>query len=128
MPWGRVSCIDKTACFLVNCASLPSSLDGIRNQKGSKWSCPLELVIRTLPAKSDKAQFGTQGLSQSEAFPPLSPYHSDADSERDVTLHIKVSAPIRSGHLVIRHGPRHFVAPCSKAGAFSRLLFQAVVD
>ena len=29
-----MSCIDKTTCFLVNCTSLPSSLDGIRNCKG----------------------------------------------------------------------------------------------
>ena len=28
-----MSCINKTACFSVNCASLPSSLDGIRNNK-----------------------------------------------------------------------------------------------
>ena len=69
-----------------------------------------------------------QGLSQSEAFPPLSPYRSDVDGERDVTLHIKVSVPIRSGHLVTRHSPRHFMALCSEAGALSRLLFQAVVD
>ena len=28
-----MSCINKTACFSVNCTSLPSSLDGIRNRK-----------------------------------------------------------------------------------------------
>ena len=37
----------------------PSSLDGIRNQKGSKWSCPLELINQTPTSKSDMAQFGT---------------------------------------------------------------------
>ena len=66
--------------------------------------------------------------SQSEAFPPLSPHRSDIDSKCDITLHIKVSVPIRSGHLVTRRSPRHFVALCSEAGAVSRLLFQAIVD
>ena len=37
----------------------PSSLDGIRNRKGSKWSRPSELINRTAPSKSDTAQFGT---------------------------------------------------------------------
>ena len=59
---------------------------------------------------------------------PLSLHRSDVDGERDVTLHIKVSAPVRSGHLVTRHSPRHFVTLCSEAGALSWLLFQAVVD
>ena len=74
------------------------------------------------------AQFGAQSLSQSEAFPPLSPECSDVDSKRDITLHIKVSASIHSGHLATRRSPRHFVALCSEAGALSQLLFQAVVD
>ena len=103
-------------------------MDGVRNQKGSKQPHLLELDNRTPPPKSDKAQFDTEGLSQSEAFPPLSPHRSDVDGKRDITLHIKVSAPIRSGHLVTCHSPRHSVALCSEAGALSRLLFQAVVD
>ena len=106
----------------------PSSMDGVRNRKGSKRPHPSELDNRTPPAKSDTAQFGTLGLSQSEAFPPLSLHRSDVDSERDVTLHIKVSAPVHSGHLVTHRSPRHFVALCSEAGALSQLLFQAVVD
>ena len=36
----------------------PSSLDGIRNRKGSKWSRLSELINQTLPSKSDTAQFG----------------------------------------------------------------------
>ena len=103
-------------------------MDGVRNQKGSKWPRPSELNNQTPPAKLDKAQFGTEGLSQSEAFLPLSPHHSDIDGKHDITLHIKVSAPVCSGHLVTRRSPRHSVALCSEAGALSRLLFQAVVD
>ena len=128
MPWGRVLCIDKTTCFLVNCTSLPSSLDGIRNRNHSKRPRPSELNNQTPPTKLDRVQFGAYGLSQSEAFPPLSPYCSDIDGECDITLHIKVSAPIHSGHLVTCRSPRHFVALCSEAGALNRLLFQAVVD
>ena len=108
--------------------TFPSSMDGVRNRNCSKWPRPSELDKRTPPTKLDRAQFGMQGLSQSEAFPPLSPHHSDIDGERDVTLHIKVSVPIRSRHLVTRRSSRHFVALCSEAGAVSWLLFQAVVD
>ena len=77
---------------------------------------------------TNRAQFGTSGLSQSEAFPPLSPLHSDVDGECDITLDIKVSASVCSGHLVTRRSPRHFVTLCSEVGAGNRLLFQAVVD
>ena len=117
-------------CLLLSQLRLtfPSSMDGVRNQNCSKWPHLSELDNRTPPTKSDRAQFGMQGLSQSEAFLPLSPHCSDVDGERDITLHIKVSAPICSGHLVTHHSPRHFVALCSEAGAVGRLLFQAVVD
>ena len=108
--------------------TFPSSMDGVRNRNCSKRPRPLELDNRTPPTKSDRAQFGTEGLSQSEAFPPLSSHCSDIDGKHDITLHIKVSAPICSGHLVTHHSPRHFVVLCSEAGAVSRLLFQAVVD
>ena len=37
----------------------PCSLDGIRNQKGSKRPHPSELINRTPPSKLDMAQFGT---------------------------------------------------------------------
>ena len=76
----------------------------------------------------DRAQFGVKGLNQSEAFPPLSLFRSDVDDERDITLHIKVSASVRSGHLVTRRSPRHFMTLGSEARAVSQLLFQAVVD
>ena len=59
MPWGRVSCISKTACFLVNCASLfPSSMDGVRSRNHSKLPHPSELDNQTPPAMSNRAQFG----------------------------------------------------------------------
>ena len=108
--------------------TFPSSMDGVRNRNHSKRPHRSELDNQTPPTKSDRAQFGTQGLSQSEAFPSLSPHHSDVDGECDVTLHIKVSAPVRLGYLVTRCSPGHFMALCSEAGAVSRLLFQAVVD
>ena len=68
------------------------------------------------------------GLSQSEAFPPLSPLRSDVDGEHNITLRIKMSASVHSGHLVTRRSPSHFVTLCSEVGAGNRLLFQAVVD
>ena len=108
--------------------TFPSSMDGVRNQNRLKQPRPSELDNRTPPTKSDRAQFGMQGLSQSEAFLPLSPHCSDVDGECDITLHIKVSVPIRLGHLVTRRSPGHFMAICSEAGAVSWLLFQAVVD
>ena len=115
MPWGRVSCISKTACFLVNCASL---FPPVWMEQGAETtqSCLVRrssiIGNRTPPAMMNRAQFGTSGLSQSEAFLPLSPLHSDVDGERDVTLHIKVSACIRSGHLVTRRSPRLVIGSC----------------
>ena len=126
-----MSCISKTACFLVNCASL---FPPVWMEQGAKTAqsclvCRSSIIDnRTPPAMTNRAQFGMSGLSQSEAFPPLSPLRSDVDGERDVTLHIKVSASICSGHLVTRRSPRHFVTLCSEVGAGNRLLFQAVVD
>ena len=108
--------------------TFPSSMDGARSRNRSKLPRPSELDNRTPPAMTNRAQFGVQGLSQSEAFPPLSPLHSDIDGERNVTLHIKVSASVRSGHLVTRRSPGHFVTLCSEVGAGNRLLCQTVVD
>ena len=108
--------------------TFPSSMDGARSQNCSKLPHLLELDNRTPPTTSNRAQFGAYGLSQSEAFPPLSPLCSDIDGECDVTLHIKVSASIRSRHLVTRRSPRHFVTLRSEVGAGNWLLFQAVVD
>ena len=108
--------------------TFPSCMDGAGSQNRSKLPHPSELDNRTPPATSDRAQFDTKGLNQSEAFPPLSPFCSDIDNKRDITLHIKVSVSVRSRHLVTRHSPRHFVALCSEVGAVSQLLFQAVVD
>ena len=108
--------------------TFPPSMDGMRSRNHSKLPHPSELDNRTPPTTSDRAQFSVKGLNQSEAFPPLSPFCSDIDDERDVTLHIKVSASIRSGHLVTRCSPRHFVTLGSEARAVSWLLFLAVVD
>ena len=99
--------------------TFPSSMDGARSRDCSKLPHPSELDNRTPPTTSDRAQFGVEGLNQSEAFPPLSPFCSDIGDERDVTLHIKVSASVCSGHLVTRHSPRHFVTLCSEARAVS---------
>ena len=107
--------------------TFPSSIDRARSRNRSKLPPQSELDNRTPPATSNRAQFGVQGLSQSEAFLPLGPFRSDVDNECDVTLHIKVSASVRSGHLVTRLSPRHFVTLGSEAGAGSQLLFQAVV-
>ena len=131
MPWGRVSCISKTACSLVNCASL---FPPVWTERGAETarSCLVHrssiIDNRTPPTMANRVQFGTKGLSQSEAFLPLSPLHSDVDCECDITLHIKVSASVCSRHLVTRRSPRHFVTRCSEVGAGNRLLFQAVVD
>ena len=108
--------------------TFPSSMDRARSQNHSKLPRLSELDNRTPPATSDRAQFGAKGLNQSEAFPPLSSFRSDIDDEHDVTLHIKVSVSVHSGHLVTRHSSRHFVTLGSEARAVSRLLFQAVVD
>ena len=131
MPWGKVSCISKTTCFLVNCASLfpPAWMEqGAETARSCLVRRSSIIGNRTPPAMTNRAQFGASGLSQSEAFPPLSPLRSDVDGKRDVTLHIKVSASIRSGHLVAHCSPRHFMTLCSEVGAGNRLLFQAVVD
>ena len=108
--------------------TFPSSMDGARSRNHSKLPRPSELDNQTPPTTSNRAQSGVEGLNQSEAFPPLNPFRSDVDDECDVTLHIKVSVSVRSGHLVTRHSPRHFVTLGSEARAVSRLLFQAVVD
>ena len=105
-----------------------SSMDRARSQNRLKLSRLSKLDNQTPPTMTNRAQFGASGLSQSEAFPPLSPLHSDVDGERDITLHIKVSATVCSEHSVTRCSPRHFVTLCSEVGAGNRLLFQAVVD
>ena len=107
------------------CLTFPSSMDRATSRNCSKLPCPSELDNRTPPTMTNRAQFGASGLSQSEAFLPLSLLHSDVDGKRDVTLHIKVSATV---HSVTRHSPRHFVTLCSEVGAGNRLLFQTVVD
>ena len=66
----------------------------------------------TSRSPSASEQNGLNGGKASDwlrPFAPLSPFRSDADSKRDITLHIKVSASICSGHLVTHRSPRHFV-------------------
>ena len=87
MPWRRVSCICKTACFLANYA--PHSLQPGR--KGGAVRLQVGIVHWTEQTVWDKIQTQAMdcGLSQSEAFPPLSPEHSDVARECDIMLPIK---------------------------------------
>ena len=104
-----MSCISKTACFSVNCTPLSLQFGQNEELKGSNGSHPSEFGNRTPPTKSDMAPFGAQSLSQSEAFLPLSPQHSDIDNEHDVTLHIKVSASVCSWHFILGLGSEHLL-------------------
>ena len=52
-----MSCISKTACFSVNCASLSLQSGWNKELKGSNWSRPSELVNQTPPSKSYTAPF-----------------------------------------------------------------------
>ena len=91
-PWGRVSCISKTACFSVSCTPLSLQFGWNEEPKGSKGLVCQSAVIELHPLNWTRPHFCMQSLSQSEAFPPLSPGHSDVDNEHDITLHIKASA------------------------------------
>ena len=68
-----MSCISKTACFSVNCASL--SLQSGRNKepKGSNWSHLSELDNRTPPSKSDTAPFWRVKTQPIRDFPAIEP-------------------------------------------------------
>ena len=72
-PWGRVLCISKTACFLVNCT--PLSLQFGRNEepKGSNGSHPSECDYRTPPSKSDMAPFWCAKPQPIRGFPTIEP-------------------------------------------------------
>ena len=65
---------------------IPSSLEGM-------WSCKAPNGYRSLNEANDlgRSLYSSHGfgLSQSEAFPPLSPGPSDVARERDVILPIK---------------------------------------
>ena len=67
------------------------------------------LVIELHPLNWTRPHFGTQNLSQSEAFLPLSLQRSDIDNEHEVTLHIKVSASVRSWHFILGLGSEHLL-------------------
>ena len=67
------------------------------------------VIIELLPQNRTWPHFGTQSLSQSEAFPPLSPRHSDVDNEHDITLHIKVSASVHLWYFVLELGSEHLL-------------------
>ena len=82
----------------------PSSFDRMRNQKARTGLVHRSLVIELHPLNRTWPHFGTKSLSQSEAFLPLSLRCSDVDNECDITLHIKVSASIRSWHFVLGLG------------------------
>ena len=51
----------------------PSSLDGIRNRKGLKRPCLLELVNQTPPSKSDMAQIWREMPQPIRGFPAIEP-------------------------------------------------------
>ena len=70
---------------------IPSSLEGTRNRKALNRhpSCSRSAVIEHTLSIEHHPLVTWQSLSQSEAFPPLSPEHSDVAREPDVTLHIK---------------------------------------
>ena len=121
-PWGRVSCIDKTACFSVNCASLPSSLDGIRNRKARTGLVHQSSLIELHQQNQTRPNL-VREASANQRLSTIEPINSDIDGERDITLHIKVSAPIRSRHLGTCCSSKHFVAPCSETRALVWLLF-----
>ena len=87
----------------------PSSLDGMRNRKARTGLVCWSLVIELHPLNRTQPHFGVQSLSQSEAFPPLSPQRSDVDNEHDVTLHIKASASVHSWHFVLGLGSEHLL-------------------
>ena len=90
-------------------AHFPSSLDGMRNQKAQTGLVHRSSVIEFHPLNWTWPHFGVQSLSQSEAFPPLSPRCSDVDSEHDITLHIKVSVSVHLWHFVLGLGSEHLL-------------------
>ena len=65
---------------------IPSSLEGMRSRKALNRYHSLN-VANDLGQNRDSHCWVY--LSQSEAFLPLSPGHSDVDRECDITLHIK---------------------------------------
>ena len=97
-------CISKTACFPVNYA--PHSLQVW--EECNQWSYKALSGYRSLNVVNDMGRNRTYHcrdcLSQSEAFPPLSPGHSTTKPGRDVMLPIKGSANALSGHLVLALG------------------------
>ena len=109
MPWGRVSCISKTACFLVNCTSLSLQFGWNEEPKGSNWSHLSECDYRTPPSKSDMAPFWHAKPQPIRGFPAIEPMTSNVDNEHDITLHIKVSASIRLWHFVLGLGSEHLL-------------------
>ena len=72
--------------FLSTMPHIPSSLEGMRSRKALNGYHSLN-VGNDLGQNRDSLCWVC--LSQSEAFPPLSPGHSDIACEHDITLHIK---------------------------------------
>ena len=56
-PWGRESCISKTACFSVNRTPLSLQFGQNEEPKGSNGSRPSECGNQTPPSKLDTAPF-----------------------------------------------------------------------
>ena len=72
-PWGRVSCISKTACFLVNRALLSLQFGRNEELKGSNGSRPWECDYRTPPSKLDTAPFWHVKPQPIRGFPAIEP-------------------------------------------------------
>ena len=68
-----MSCISKTACFLVNCAPLFLQFGWNEEPKGLNGSRPLECDYRTPPSKSDTAPFWHTKPRPIRGFPAIEP-------------------------------------------------------
>ena len=79
--------------FLSTTPRIPSRLEGMWSRKALRWSRKAPNGYHSLNGVNDLGQnpYSSHGfgLSQSEAFPPLSLVRSDVARERDIMLPIK---------------------------------------
>ena len=68
-----MSCISKTACFLVNCAPLSLQFGWNEEPKGLNGSRPSECDYRTPPSKLDTAPFWCAKPQPIRGFPAIEP-------------------------------------------------------
>ena len=86
MPWGTVSCISKTACFLANYAHFPSSLEGMWSHKAPSRYRSLNGANGLGRNPDSSHRFWPQPI---RGLPTIEPECSDIARERDVILPIK---------------------------------------